>query len=82
MKLMPGAMVLLYSTHIECAVFRIFLRMSDHPWKETSSVRAALRCVCVCVTVWKALSALYSTIMYIHSVSVSMWLDGWMDGCV
>ena len=43
-KVVPVVAVLL-STSIECTVFRIFLRMSDHPWKETSSVRAALRCV-------------------------------------
>ena len=42
-KVVPVVPVLL-STSIECTVFRIFLRMSDHPWKETS-VRAALRCV-------------------------------------
>ena len=43
-KVVPVVAVLL-STSIECTVFRIFLRMSDHAWKETSSVRAALRCV-------------------------------------
>ena len=42
-KMVPVVAVLL-STSVECTVFRIFLRMSDHPWKE-SSVRAALRCV-------------------------------------
>ena len=42
-KVVPVVAVPL-STSIECTVFRIFLRMSDHPLKETS-VRAALRCV-------------------------------------
>ena len=43
-KVVPEVAVPL-SASTECTVFQIFLKMSDHPWKETSSVRASLRCV-------------------------------------
>ena len=74
-KVVPEVAVPL-SASTECIVFQIFLKMSDHPWKETSSVRASLRCVCES-TGWMRINLylpLYSLIL-----PVSVCVAGWMS---
>ena len=63
------------SASTECIVFQIFLKMSD-PRKETSFVRASLRCVCES-TGWMRINLylpLYSLIL-----PVSVCVAGWMS---
>ena len=75
-KVVPEVAVPL-SASTECTVFQIFLKMSDHPWKETSSVRASLRCVW---EHWLDAHQPVSTLALPHSSCVC--LCGWLDVCL